>query len=294
MRSKQDRGFTLIELLVVIAIIGILASILLPALAMAKARAQQIACLSNLRQWGLAQNLYAEDNNQTLPDTKIANGTPPNPVGYSEDKPKWADLVDFNHFGQGNNAWFNALPPYISAPPLWQFAASSSVAVNVANYNAGRNIFHCPTAMSQPLDPTLDPNNTQSGNVDRAVFQYGMNSKGQEINGNGITGNTNYPIKFTTVKHSSAFVTFADNRVRSDDAPAWYNGNDALGSPQVYTSRFSMRHNAGGNIGFIDGHAEHFKYNSVVIRGIPYGQPTKPCDPGNGDINWTQDGSIAY
>ena len=294
MRIKRAGGFTLIELLVVIAIIGILASLLLPAMAMAKSKAQQVSCLSNLRQWGLAQNLYVEDNNQTLPDTKIAKGTPPNPLGYSEDTPKFSDLVDFNHFGQGNSAWFNALPAYIGAPPLWQFAASTSQAINVATFNAGRNIFHCPTALSQPLDPTLDPDNKQSGNADRVVFQYGMNSKGQEINGNGITGITNYPVKATTVKHSSAFVTFADNRVRTDDAPAWYNGNDALGSPQVYTSRFSMRHNTGGNIGFIDGHAEHFKYDYVCIRGIPYGQPTKPCDPGSGNINWTQDGSIAW
>jgi prepilin-type N-terminal cleavage/methylation domain-containing protein len=67
LRTRSGRGFTLIELLVVIAVIAVLVAILFPVFAQARASARAAACLSNVRQIGMADNMYLQDYDETFP-----------------------------------------------------------------------------------------------------------------------------------------------------------------------------------------------------------------------------------
>jgi prepilin-type N-terminal cleavage/methylation domain-containing protein/prepilin-type processing-associated H-X9-DG protein len=146
---RFQNGFTLIELLVVIAIIAILAAMLLPALSATKKRAQDVKCINNLRQWGLAFKMYTDQNDDMVPEEGNTTLTINNAA---------------NVF-----AWYNVVSRTVSQPAL-----KNLYMMHNPPLPSSSTIYSCPSCPNpnNPTSPYSSP-----PDMNKAFFMYGENGR---------------------------------------------------------------------------------------------------------------------
>ena len=265
-RSREREAFTLIELLVVIAIIAILAAMLLPGLARAKARAQGVACANNQRQLIFACQLYAGDNVDALP--------------YN-----FGDVETRRTIAQGQFLnWVNNVLN-------WELDADNTnrawvAAGGLGPYVAGAvDIFRCPS------DSVLSDIQKQAGWQARvrSVSMNALVGDAGEFSRSGA--NVNAPgyrqfFKFGHIPQPARIFIFIEEHPDSVNDGYFLNN---LYQPEWHDLPASY-HNGAANLAFADGHVEsHHWVNSTTkpparpdAAALPRGLSTRE----RGDFNW--------
>lgn len=224
--GRRGRGFTLIELLVVVGIIAVLMAILLPSLGKAKRMAVVANCLSNLRQVGIAANLYAGDFGGCLPYPVTTLGE--------------------------ERVWFNVIDPYLGAH-------GDSSRTGVAAERAYMKYKQCPSVANLLGGTTNYGGSGAQNTTTEYTRSYKMNSM---LRRNSPYGNG----KLTSVPRASNFVAFGDGLavdLTGATPSQWENGQFSMEVNDMSEASPALRHEGGACIDFVDGHAERVKLATI-------------------------------